>query len=132
MGLEFFSRSVELQDKYKKPGTRVENTFQTNGILLDDEWRRFFREKNFLIGLSIDGPKELHDIYRRDKGGLGTFGRVLRAARLLQKHKVEFNVGNVAALAVLVLVRTFRSRALLVEIEGRWPWQAKTQPEGKG
>jgi uncharacterized protein len=92
MGLDFFRRTVELQDKYVKPGTRVENTFQTNGILLDDEWCRFFHEKKFLIGLSLDGPKGLHDIYRKTKGGEGTFDRVLRAARLLQKHKVEFNI----------------------------------------
>jgi uncharacterized protein len=92
MGLDFFRRSVELQQKYAKPGTCIENTFQTNGILLDDEWCRFFREHRFLIGLSMDGPKELHDLYRRDKGGRGTFDRVLRAARLLQKHRVEFNI----------------------------------------
>ena len=92
MGLDFFRRSVELQKKYAKPGTRVENTFQTNGILLNDEWCQFFHENNFLIGLSMDGPKELHDFYRKDKGGHGTFDRVVRAARLLQKHKVEFNI----------------------------------------
>jgi uncharacterized protein len=92
MGLDFFHRSIELQKKYQKPGTRIENTFQTNGILLDDEWCRFFHENNFLIGLSLDGPKELHDTYRKDKGGRGTFDRVVRAARLLQKHKVEFNI----------------------------------------
>jgi uncharacterized protein len=92
MGLDFFRRSVELQKKYQKPGTQIENTFQTNGILLNDEWCRFFHENNFLIGLSMDGPKELHDFYRKDKGGHGTFDRVVRAARLLQKHKVEFNI----------------------------------------
>jgi serine-type anaerobic sulfatase-maturating enzyme len=92
MGLDFFRRSVELQKKYQKPGTRIENTFQTNGILLDDEWCRFFYENNFLIGLSMDGPRELHDVHRRDKGGKGTFDRVLAAARLLQAHKVEFNI----------------------------------------
>ena len=92
MGLDFFRRSVELVKKYQKPGTRIENTFQTNGILLDDEWCRFFHENNFLIGLSLDGPKELHDAYRKDKGGRGTFDRVARAARSLQKHKVEFNI----------------------------------------
>jgi len=92
MGLDFFKRSVELQKKYQKPGTRIENTFQTNGILLDDAWCRFFHENNFLIGLSMDGPRELHDVYRRDKGGKGTFDRVLAAARLLQAHKVEFNI----------------------------------------
>jgi len=92
MGLDFFRRSIELQKKYQKPRTRIENTFQTNGVLLDDEWCRFFHENNFLIGLSVDGPKELHDAYRKDKGGHGTFDRVVRAARLLQKHRVEFNV----------------------------------------
>jgi len=92
MGLDFFRRSVELQKKYAKPGTRIENTFQTNGILLNDEWCQFFHENNFLIGLSMDGPKELHDFYRKDKGGHGTFDRVVCAARLLQKHKVEFNI----------------------------------------
>jgi uncharacterized protein len=92
MGLDFFRRSVELQKKYAKPGTRIENTFQTNGILLNDEWCQFFGENNFLIGLSLDGPKELHDFYRKDKAGNGTFDRVMRAAKLLQKHKVEFNI----------------------------------------
>jgi uncharacterized protein len=92
MGLDFFRRSVQLQEKYRKPGTRIENTFQTNGILLDDEWCQFFHENRFLIGLSLDGPKELHDAYRRDRGGHGTFDRVVKAARLLQKHKVEFNI----------------------------------------
>ena len=92
MGLDFFRRSLEFQKKYAKPGTRIENTFQTNGILLDDEWCRFFHENNFLIGLSMDGPKELHDFYRKDTGGHGTFDRVMQAARLLQKHTVEFNI----------------------------------------
>jgi uncharacterized protein len=92
MGLDFFRRSVELQKKYQRPGTRIENTFQTNGILLNDEWCRFFHDNNFLIGLSMDGPQGLHDTYRKDKGGHGTFDRVMKAARLLQKHKVEFNI----------------------------------------
>jgi uncharacterized protein len=92
MGLDFFRRSMELQKKYQKIGTQIENTFQTNGILLNEEWCQFFLENKFLIGLSMDGPKELHDFYRKDKGGHGTFDRVERAARLLQKHKVEFNI----------------------------------------
>ncbi len=92
MGLDFFRRSVELQKKYQMPGTRVENTFQTNGILLNDEWCEFFHENSFLVGLSLDGPKDLHDTNRKDKGGHGTFIRVMKAARLLQKHKVEFNI----------------------------------------
>lgn len=92
MGLDFFRRSAELEKKYQKPGTRIENTFQTNGILLDDAWCRFFHANNYLIGLSMDGPRELHDTYRKDKGGQGTFDRVMRAVRLLHKHKVEFNI----------------------------------------
>ena len=92
MGLDFFRYSVELQKKHRKPGTHIENTFQTNGILLNDEWCRFFRENNFLVGLSMDGPGELHDFYRKDRAGRETFDRVLRAARLLQKHKVECNI----------------------------------------
>jgi uncharacterized protein len=92
MGVDFFRHSLELQIKYQKPGTRIENTFQTNGVLLNDEWCRFFHENSFLIGLSLDGPKDIHDTYRKDKGGHGTFDRVERAARLLQKHRVEFNI----------------------------------------
>ena len=92
MGLEFFRRSMELQKKYQKPGTQIENTFQTNGILLNEEWCQFFHENKFLIGLSMDGPKKLHDMYRKDRGGHGTFDRVVAAARLLQTHKVEFNI----------------------------------------
>ena len=92
MGLDFFRHSIEFQKKYQKPGTHIENTFQTNGILLNDEWCRFFRENGFLVGLSMDGPGELHDFYRKDRAGRGTFDRVVRAARLLQKHKVECNI----------------------------------------
>ncbi len=92
MGLDFYRRSLELQEKHRKPSTAVENTFQTNGILLNDEWCRFFKENGFLVGLSMDGPRKLHDHYRRDARGQGTFERVLRAARLLVKHGVEFNI----------------------------------------
>ena len=92
MGLDFFRRSVEHQRTYCKPGTYIENTLQTNGILLNEEWCRFFHNNNFLIGLSLDGPKDLHDAFRKDKGGNGTFDRVINAARLLQEHAVEFNI----------------------------------------
>jgi uncharacterized protein len=92
MGLDFFKRSVDLQKKYQKPGTRIENSFQTNGILLDDEWCRFFHDNGWLVGLSLDGPKTLHDRYRKDQGGHGTFDRVLAAAGRLQAHQVEFNI----------------------------------------
>lgn len=92
MGIDFYRRAIELQEKYRKPGMTFENTMQTNGTLLDDEWCRFFKENNFLIGISIDGPQKLHDVYRVDKGGKGTFDRVMRGLHLLQKHGVEYNV----------------------------------------
>jgi uncharacterized protein len=92
MGLDFFRRAVELQQKYRRPGMRVHNTLQTNGTTLNDEWCRFFRQHNFLIGLSLDGPRALHDAYRRDRGGKGTFDRVMDGLALLKKHGVEFNV----------------------------------------
>jgi uncharacterized protein len=69
-----------------------ENTMQTNGTLLNDAWCEFFKENHFLIGLSLDGPRELHDMYRVDKGGRPTFDRVMRGLRLLQKHGVEYNI----------------------------------------
>jgi uncharacterized protein len=92
MGLDFFKRTIELEKKYKKPGTVIYNTMQTNGTLLDEEWCQFFKENNFLIGLSIDGTKELHDFYRVDKGGHGTHDKVIRAAKLMQQFDVDFNV----------------------------------------
>lgn len=92
MGLDFFRKAVELQHKYRRPGMRVHNNFQTNGTLLNEDWCRFFHENDFLIGLSMDGPRELHDAYRLDKGGRPTFDRVLAAARLMQSQQVEFNI----------------------------------------
>ncbi|NTV01561.1 MAG: anaerobic sulfatase maturase [Chlorobiaceae bacterium] len=92
MGLDFFRRSIELQRKYRKPGTHIENTIQTNGTLLDEAWCRFLRSHNFLVGLSLDGPRELHDAFRKDRRGNGTFDRVIDAVRLLQKYGVEFNI----------------------------------------
>ncbi|MCC6166707.1 MAG: anaerobic sulfatase maturase [Caldilineaceae bacterium] len=92
MGLDFFKRAVELQQRYRKPGMQIHNAFQTNGTLLDDGWCRFFRAHDFLIGISIDGPQPLHDRYRVDKGGKPTFGRVMAGLELLKKHRVEFNI----------------------------------------
>jgi uncharacterized protein len=92
MGLDFFRKAVELERKYAPPGVRVENTLQTNGVLLDDEWCEFLREQGFLVGLSLDGPRELHDAHRRDRRGASVFDKVVRAARLMQTHQVEFNI----------------------------------------
>ena len=92
MGLDFYRRAIAIAEKYRRPGMRFVHTMQTNGTLLDDEWAAFFKEHNFLIGISLDGPRELHDVYRVDKGGQPTFDKVLRGVRLLQKHGVEYNV----------------------------------------
>lgn len=90
-GLDFFRRVVALQKKYTKPNQRIENDLQTNGVLLNEEWAEFLKEHRFLIGLSIDGPRKLHDEFRVNKGGAPTFDKVMAAAKLLRKHGVRFN-----------------------------------------
>jgi uncharacterized protein len=92
MGLEFFRRAMAVQAKHLKPGQTIENTIQTNGILLDDDWCRFLRDNHFLVGISLDGPRELHDAYRRDKAGNSVFDQVVAAVRRMQQHNVEFNI----------------------------------------
>jgi uncharacterized protein len=92
MGLDFFKRSVDLVKKYKQPFQNVSYTLQTNGTRLDDEWCSFFKEHNFLIGLSLDGPRGMHDAYRVDKGGRGTYDQVKHGWDLLQKHRVKTNI----------------------------------------
>src|SRR4051812_40843978 len=91
LGLAFFERVVELEQKYKKPGQRIENDLQTNGTLLTEEWASFLKKNNFLVGLSIDGPEELHDLCRVSKEGKPTFARVFAASQLLHHHGVPFN-----------------------------------------
>ncbi len=91
LGLEFFQIVVALEEKYKKRNQRIENDLQTNGTLLNEDWARFLKEHNFLVGLSCDGPKKLHDRYRVTKGRQPTHDRVMAAVRLLKKHGVPFN-----------------------------------------
>ncbi len=91
-GIDFFRRSVALAEKYRPPGMRVLHTIQTNGALIDDEWAKFFKANNYLVGVSIDGPKRLHDAYRVTKGGEGSFDDVVRGWNILQKHKVDANI----------------------------------------
>ncbi len=90
LGVDFFRKAVALQKKYAG-GRAVFNAIQTNGTLLDDEWGEFLAANQFLVGLSVDGPAELHDRYRVDKGQKPTFDRVMRGLELLKKHGVEFN-----------------------------------------
>ena len=84
MGLDFFERAIYSQNKYRTPGIQIHNAIQTNGTLLDDEWGKFFKQHNFLVGLSLDGPSEFHNAYRKDKGSKPTFDRVMnvRAGRV--------------------------------------------------
>ena len=92
MGLDFFRRSIELEKKYAPQGMRIENTLQTNGVLIDEQWCEFLKENNFLVGISIDGPQHLHDSFRRDNAGKSVYGKVLNAIRLMQRYGVEFNI----------------------------------------
>ena len=90
MGLEFYRRAVEFQRKFAD-GKKVFNSIQTNGTLLSAAWARFFRENNFLVGLSLDGPQDIHDRYRLDRGDAPTFSRVMDGLKLLREQGVEFN-----------------------------------------
>jgi serine-type anaerobic sulfatase-maturating enzyme len=91
LGVDFFKRVIELQKHFTGTKT-LTNSLQTNGTLLTDEWCAFLKKHNFMVGISLDGPKEVHDRYRRDRKGKGTFDRVMKGLRNLQKHKVEYNV----------------------------------------
>jgi uncharacterized protein len=90
LGLPFFEKVVALQQQYAA-GKRIENGFQTNGVLIDDRWCEFLARHKFLVGLSIDGPQPLHDRYRVDRGGHPTFDRVMEAGERLRQHQVAFN-----------------------------------------
>ena len=92
MGVDFFKRSIEYAEKYRGADQKILYTIQTNGTKLDDEWCAFFKEHNFLVGISIDGPRELHDTYRVNKGGQGSFDQVMRGLDHLKKHQVDFNI----------------------------------------
>ena len=91
-GPAFFETLVEYQQRFGRGGQNVSNALQTNGILLDERWCRLFREFQWLIGISIDGPEEVHDRYRFNKEGRGTWKRVMQGIETLKKHGVEFNV----------------------------------------
>jgi len=91
-GLRFFEKLIEYQKQYGRDGQNVSNALQTNAILVDEDWCGLLREYNWLLGVSIDGPEEMHDRYRFNKAGHGTWKQVMRGIETLQKHKVEFNV----------------------------------------
>ncbi len=91
LGVDYFRKVVALQQKYSPEGVKVANAFQTNGILLDDEWGEFLHDSQFLVGISIDGPKKVHDRYRVDRAQRPTFDRVMKGLEVLQRHEVEHN-----------------------------------------
>ena len=91
MGLGFFERAVALAESRRRPHQRVQHTLQTNATRLDDAWGAFLARHAFLVGISLDGPRELHDRYRRDKGGKGSFDAVMRGVAVLRRHGVEWN-----------------------------------------
>ncbi|MGH2272853.1 anaerobic sulfatase maturase [Anaerohalosphaeraceae bacterium U12dextr] len=92
LDIGFFQKAFHFQKLYCPPTKQIINDFQTNGMLLNDQWCRFFRENYVLVGLSIDGPADLHNYYRKDRKGQPTFDKVVRAVHLLKKHGVEFNI----------------------------------------
>ena len=92
MGVEFFEKASQYANQFKRPHQRVSFSIQTNGVLLHDEWGSFLNRNGYLVGISIDGPKHLHDIYRQDKGGKPTFRHVIAGLEVLKKHRVEYNI----------------------------------------
>lgn len=133
MGLDFFKQIVALQEQYKKPNQQIFNDLQTNGLLLDDAWCTFLKENHFLVGLSIDGPEHLHDIYRRTKNDKPTHHLVIKAIELLHQYQIEFNalcvVNNVNAkhplevyhyLRDVVRPKTIQFSAGIDPIEPEW------------
>ena len=112
-GLPYFEKLIELQKQYGRDGQSVSNALQTNAILLDDAWAQFFREYNWLLGVSLDGPEELHDLYRYNKAGRGTWKQVMASVALLQKRKVDFNI-----LCVLSQANVGKARELYAFYKG--------------
>ena len=94
LGLDYYKKALELQNRYSR-GRSIENVLQTNGTLLTDDWCRFLRDNNFLVGISFDGPEHLHDRYRLNSAGKPSFAQVMKGLELLVKHKVEFNTMSV-------------------------------------
>jgi uncharacterized protein len=114
-GLDFYQRALEYQQPFINQ-KMIKNSLQTNGTLLDDEWCRFLKENDFLVGLSLDGPKEIHDRYRKDHNGKGSFDQVMRSLGLLRKHGVELNimatVGRETACRPLEVYRFFKEQGV--------------------
>ncbi len=92
LGVDFYKQVVDIQRQHRLEGQIIENSIQTNGIRITEQWCRFLKENDFLVGISLDGPAEIHDRYRKFQGGLGSFDRVMKSIRLMKKHGVTFNI----------------------------------------
>lgn len=91
-GIDFYRQVIEIQQRYAKPGIEIRNAIQTNGYLINDEWAEFLAENHFLVGLSLDGPADIHNYNRIDAAQKGTFNQVMHAVQLFKRRKVEFNI----------------------------------------
>lgn len=91
-GLEFYEKFLEFVNKYNENNIKTYFSIQTNGLLIDEKWAEFFKKNNFLVGLSLDGDKSTHDLFRVDKEGKGTYNRVMKTVDLFDKHKVAYNI----------------------------------------
>lgn len=91
-GLEFFKKLIEFQREYNYKKLKINNSIQTNGTIINEEWAKFLGDHDFLVGLSLDGPKDIHNTNRKDNKGLDTFNKVIKTASLFKKHNVEFNI----------------------------------------
>lgn len=90
-GIGFYKKAIDFQNKYRRKGMKISNAFQTNGILLNNDWAKFFKDNDFLVGISIDGPEKLHNKFRKDHSGVGTFSTVMAGLDTLKKYNVDFN-----------------------------------------
>ncbi|GEM79024.1 anaerobic sulfatase maturase [Vibrio superstes NBRC 103154] len=112
LGVNFFRDVVRLQKKYRPNGVTIENNLQTNGTLLNDEWGKFLSKNNFMVGLSIDGPEMIHNTYRTNRAGRGTFRQTMKGVEFLHKHKVNFAtltcVNNISGANPLEVYRFLR------------------------
>ena len=96
-GLDFYQRQIELEKKYNRNNIYVANSIQTNGYAVDEAWARFFAENHFLVGLSLDGPREINDLLRKDRKGGGSYDRIMNTVRLFDEYGVQYNILTVVS-----------------------------------
>ncbi len=92
VGIDFYKKLVEYEQKYNQKNIEINNAIQTNGLAIDEEWSYFFAQNHFLVGISLDGPKDIHDLYRVDIYGKGTFQRIIKAIHLFDQYRVKYNI----------------------------------------